>query len=161
MAKFSVNGFDLKTIRSLLTAAERKVFDSSTGKEIAAAGRQQLQAAVGHARTLRDKWRDLYAQQTRTTKRTAKAGTAANDRSRDKADLFAGAVERLEKRLAEIGTSTEKSSVKRAKKTTKKAALPPSKKARTAGHRATRAGVKSELKRAVTAVGGKKHKSKR
>lgn len=165
MAKVSVNGFDLKTIRSLLTAAERKVFDSSTGKALAAAGRDQLQAAVGQARTLRDKWRDLYAQQTRTTKRTAKAGTAANDRSRDKADLFAGAVERLEKRLAEIGTPTEKNvvktSVKTAKKTAKKAALPPSKKARTAGHRATRAGVKSELKRAVTAVGGKKHKSKR
>lgn len=158
MAKSSVDGFDFKAIRTMLTAAERKVFDSSIGKEMAAAGREQLQAAIGQARALRDKWRDLYAQQTRTTKRTAKAGTGANDRSREKSDLFAGAVARLETRLAEVGTAV-KSAVKKVAKAAPsakkgaalKAARATPKKVRTAAHRATRAGVKSELKRAVGA----------
>lgn len=163
MAKSSVDGFDLKTIRAMLTAAERKVFDSSIGKEIAAAGRAELQAAIGQARTLRDKWRDLYAKQTRTTKRTTKAGTGANDRSREKSELFAGALQRLETRLAELGTAT-KTAVKSVKKAAAKAvaapapkkavnlkaARPVTKKVRTAGHRATRAGVKAELKQVAT-----------
>jgi hypothetical protein len=107
MAKSSVEHFDLKTIREMLTAAERKVFDSSLGKQIAAASREQIQAAIGQARSLRDKWRDLYAEQTRGTKRSAKAGTAANDRSREKSELFAGALVRLEARLAEVGTAVQ------------------------------------------------------
>jgi len=159
MAKSSVDGFDLKTIRAMLTAAERKVFDSSIGKEINAAGRAELQAAIGHARTLRDKWRDLYAKQMRTTKRTTKAGSGANDRSREKSELFAGALQRLETRLAEVGTAakTAVKSVKKAaakavaapapkKSANLKAARPVTKKVRTAGHRVTRAGVKAELK---------------
>ena len=169
MAKSSVDGFDLKTIRAMLTAAERKVFDSSIGKEIAAAGKAELQAAIGHARTLRDKWRDLYAQQTRTTKRTVKAGTSANDRSREKSELFAGALERLEKRLAEVGT-VAKTAVKKVKKAAAKAvaapapkkaanpkaARPVTKKVRTAGHRATRAGVKAELKQVAAKKNAKR-----
>ena len=119
MAKASVGGLDLKAIRTMLTAAERRVFDSSVGREIVAAGREQLQAAISQARTLRDKWRDLYAQQTRTTKRTAKAGTPANDRSREKSELFAGALVRLEARLAEVGTAM-KSAVKKAGKAAKR-----------------------------------------
>jgi len=181
MAKASVGGLDLKAIRTMLTAAERRVFDSSVGRELVAAGREQLQAAISQARTLRDKWRDLYAQQTRTTKRTAKAGTPANDRSREKSELFAGALVRLEARLAEVGMAM-KSAVKKAGKAATaaatsaqkvvatpatrkganpKAARPAPKKVRTAAHRATRAGVRSELKLAVGAVNAKKGKAKR
>lgn len=174
MGKASPNTLDLKTIRAMLTAAERKVFDSSIGKEIAAAGREQLQAAIGHARTLRDKWRDLYAQQTRSTKRSSKAGTGANDRSREKSELFAGALERLEARLAEVGTavkSVAKKTVGSVKKSMAKpkapkaanikAARPASKKLRTAGHRAARADVRSELKQVVGTLRGKKGSSGR
>ena len=166
MAKASVDGFDLKTIRAMLTAAERKVFDSSIGKEIAAAGRAELQAAIGHARTLRDKWRDLYAQQTRTTKRMPKAGTGANDRSREKSELFAGALVRLEARLAEVGTAVQaaaKQATRAVRKAVKpkpaaklQAARPATKKVRTAAHRQTRAGVKSELKRATRAANARR-----
>ena len=167
MAKSSVEHFDLKTIRAMLTAAERKVFDSSLGKQIAAASREQIQAAIGQARSLRDKWRDLYAEQTRGTKRTAKAGTAANDRSREKSELFAGALERLEARLAEVGTAVQaaakqatravRKAVKQPKPAAKlQAARPATKKVRTAAHRQTRAGVKSELKRATRAVSAKR-----
>ena len=169
MAKASSETFDLKTIRAMLTTAERKVFDSSIGKEIATAGRAQLQAAIGHARTLRDKWRDLYAQQTRSTKRTSKAGTVANDRSREKSELFAGALERLETRLAEVGTAVKavaKKTVRGVKKSMAKpkasktanikAARPASKKLRTAGHRAARANVRSELKQVAGVLRTKK-----
>ena len=162
MPKPSTAGFDLKTIRGMLTAAERRVFESSIGKEIAAAGREQLQAAIGQARTLRDKWRDLYAKQTRTTKRSATSAATANDRSREKSELFAGAIERLESRLAEFGVAA-KTAVKSVKKAAAKAVAAPAskkraavkvarstpKKVRTAGHRATRAGVKAELKEVV------------
>lgn len=171
MAKASKDMFDLKAIRAMLTAAERKVFESSIGKEIAAAGREQLQAAIGHARTLRNKWRDLYAEQTRSTKRSTKAGTTANDRSREKSELFAGALDRLEARLAEVGTAVKSAAtkaVREVKKTVAKpasrkagninAARPTSKKVRTAGHRATRAEVRSELKQVAGALRGKKGK---
>lgn len=166
MAKASPDGLDLKTIRSLLTAAERRVFDSSVGKVVAAAGREQLQSAIGQARTLRDKWRELYARQTRTTKRTAKTGSASNDRSREKAELFAGVIERLEKRLAELGTAVKKT-VQKATRTARphaanvKAARPTPKKVRTAAHRKTRAGVKNELKHAAHGAGAKKPATKR
>jgi hypothetical protein len=166
MAKSSVEHFDLKTIRAMLTAAERKVFDSSLGKQIAAASREQIQAAIGQARSLRDKWRDLYAEQTRGTKRSAKAGSGANDRSREKSELFAGALERLETRLAEVGTAVQaaaKQATRAVRKAVKpkpaaklQAARPATKKVRTAAHRQTRAGVKSELKRATRAVNAKR-----
>jgi hypothetical protein len=166
MAKSSVEHFDLKTIREMLTAAERKVFDSSLGKQIAAASREQIQAAIGQARSLRDKWRDLYAEQTRGTKRSAKAGTAANDRSREKSELFAGALVRLEARLAEVGTAVQaaaKQATRAVRKAVKpkpaaklQAARPATKKVRTAAHRQTRAGVKSELKRATRAANAKR-----
>jgi hypothetical protein len=168
MAKSSVDHFDLKTIRAMLTAAERKVFDSSLGKQIAAAGREQLQAAIGHARSLRDKWRDLYAAQTRTTKRSAKAGTKVNDRSREKSELFAGAIERFEARLAEVGTAVQAAAKQARKAVTKavaapakpatklKAARPAPKKVRTAANRQTRAGVKKDLKRATRAANAKR-----
>lgn len=96
----------------------------------------------------------------------AKAGASPNDRSRDKAELFAGAIERLEKRLAEIGTVVKKT-VQKAARTARpnaanvKAARPTSKKVRTAAHRKTRAGVKSELKQTVRAAGAKKPSARR
>ena len=181
MAKAPGDGFDLKAIREMLTAAERKVFEASIGKEIAAAGHEQLKAAISQARTLRDKWRDLYAQQTRGTKRSPKAGTNANDRSREKSELFAGAIQRLEARLAEVGKAVKSATTKMGKAATAatkaaqkgvagrpaakaanlKAARPTSKKVRTAGHRATRAGVKSELRLMVGKVNAKKGKASR
>jgi len=167
MAKSSVEHFDLKTIRAMLTAAERRVFDSSLGKQIATASREQIQAAIGQARSLRDKWRDLYAEQTRGTKRTAKAGTAANDRSREKSELFAGTLERLEARLAEVGTAVQavaRQATRAVRKAVAKpkpaakigAARPATKKVRTAGHRQTRAGVKKKLARATRAANAKR-----
>jgi hypothetical protein len=93
----------LKKAKELLTAAERRFFDSSFGSALAKATHEQVQAATKQARILRNKWRDLHQNQTRSAKRTGKTGGGkVNARTQEKHDLFAGAVERLEKRLGDL-----------------------------------------------------------
>ena len=89
----------------LFTAAERKILDSSFGQALSSATHTQIDAAAKQARVLRDKWRDLTAGQGRKTKRAAAPVKAANSRSNEKADVFHGAVERLEKRLGELAAA--------------------------------------------------------
>ena len=88
--------------RTLLTGAEKKFFDSSFGTALAKHTHAQVQAAVKQARILRNKWRDLYASQSRTAKRSGRATAAANVRTREKHDLLADVVARFEKRLDEL-----------------------------------------------------------
>lgn len=144
MAKSSnVPGLD--RIRELFTSAELAVLESSTGKQLLAASQKQLDKALAQARTLRDKWRDLHATQSRTTKRSAAAGTAAaNARSREKSDAFAAAIERIQGRLAEFGLAPAAARPAAVKSVTKAT--------RTAGHRTTRAGVKGKLAAAAAEI---------
>lgn len=135
MAKSTVPGLD--RVRDLFTSAERAVLESTAGNALVAASRKQLDAALAQARALRDKWRDLHASQARVTKRSAAAGHAANARSRDKSDMFTAAVERVQARLAELGLVPAGGKASATKR--------PTKAARVAGHRATRAGVKGVL----------------
>jgi hypothetical protein len=142
MAKSSVPGLD--RIRDLFTSAEQAVLESTAGKTLLAHSRKQLDATLAQARALRDKWRDLHASQTRTTKRsTAGAGSAANVRSREKSDMFAAAIERVQARLAEVGIVAPAAKAAAPRKAS--AAKRPTKAARTAGHRAERATVKAAL----------------
>jgi hypothetical protein len=135
MAKSSVPGLD--RVRELFTSAERALLEATAGSTLLAASRKQLDKTLAQARGLRDKWRDLHAGQARTTKRSAAAGTAAaNARSREKADMFTAAIERLEGRLAELGLVA--APAKPAGKSVTKAA-------RQAGHRTARASVKGKL----------------
>ena len=92
-------------LRDLFTAAELKILDSSFGPTLANATHTQIEAAAKQARALRDKWRDLAANQGRKTKRAAAPVTAANSRSNEKIDVFHGALERLEKRLGELAAA--------------------------------------------------------
>jgi len=148
MAKSRTAPSTLDQVRALLTAAEQKVLNSSMGATIAKATREQVEAAMKRARGLRDKWRDLHASQARSTKRTAKAGSGANGRTKAKHDVFDGAVKRLEARLAEltagvravVGGQAARLSVAQKK---------PTKAARTKAARGGRASVRSELKSAV------------
>lgn len=87
--------------QSLLTQAERRILDSSVGRSLAEATQKQLQATLAKARTLRNKWQDLFKRQTMATKRTASHADQANTRSLDKSELFAAAVKRIEARIAE------------------------------------------------------------
>lgn len=86
---------------SLLTLAERRVLDSSVGRTLAEATQKQLQATLGRARILRDKWQDLFKRQTLAAKRTLSRGQPVNTRSLDKSELFAAAVKRIEARITQ------------------------------------------------------------
>jgi len=142
MAKSSVPGLDRN--RDLFTSAELAVLESTVDAALAGASRRQLEKALVQARTLRDKWRDLHAAQSRTSKRSAGVGgTAANARSRDKSDILAAAVERVQARLADLGHDAPAGT---------SAGKRPSKPARTAGHRTARAGVKSTLAAAAAGL---------
>jgi hypothetical protein len=93
----------VKRAKELLTGAEKRFFDSSFGTSLAKATHAQVQAAIKQTRILRNKWRDLYQEQTRSAKRGGKpAAGAGNARTQDKHEIFAAAVERFEKRLAEL-----------------------------------------------------------
>jgi hypothetical protein len=107
--------------KELLTAAEKKVFDSSFGAALSKATHAQVQAAAKHTRILRDKWRDLYESQTRAAKKAGRGAVASvNARTQDKHDLLAAAVLRFEKRLGELKTAVE-SAVAKAKPAAKAA----------------------------------------
>lgn len=125
--------------RSLLTAAERVLVEASEGKGLAQATRSMLQSWLVRARETRDKWRGLLGQQTRASKRAPKAVADANTRSLAKASLFDGVVKRFEAQMAALAPATAKAG----RPATRKSAP---KRARTAGHRAVRAGVKAEMK---------------
>lgn len=136
MAKSSsVPGLD--RVRELFTSAERAVLEATAGSTLLAASRKQVEKTLAQARSLRDKWRDLHASQARTTKRAAAAGPAANARSREKADMFTAAIDRLQARLAELGLVAAPAKSAAGKSVTKAA--------RQAGHRTTRASVKGKL----------------
>lgn len=94
--------------QTLLTVAERRILDSSVGRTLAEATQKQLQTALTQARTLRDKWQDLFKRQAMATKRTAKHGDQANTRTLDKSELFAAAVKRIEARIAEAAAAVNK-----------------------------------------------------
>jgi hypothetical protein len=93
----------VKRAKDLLTGAEKKFFDSSFGASLAKSTQAQVQSAIKQARILRNKWRDLYQEQTRSSKRGGKpAAGAGNARTQHKHEIFAAAAERFEKRLAEL-----------------------------------------------------------
>ena len=135
MATSGVPGLD--RIRELFTSAERTVLESTAGKSLVEASRKQLDATLAQARALRDKWRDLHTAQSRATKRAGKGAANANARSREKSDMFAAAIERIQARLAEFGLAPA---------TGRPASKSVTKAARRAGHRSTRASVKGALK---------------
>lgn len=139
-----------------LTAAEQRVLDSTVGSSLATATRNQLQAAIKQARTLRDKWRDLFNRQSLTTKKAAaRTNDPANTRSLEKADLFGAAVKRLEARLEELaeGISAAVGGKRGGAKPSRTAAAKPASKAvRTAGHRAARASIRETLSEAVAGI---------
>lgn len=147
MASSSRPGGTLASLRSLLTTAERKVLESTTGSALGRASQQQVQSLMKRARELRDKWRDLQESQSRSTKRTKDRG-AANARSREKHELFHGAVARLEARLAEFGDTVAAAVKGGPSREAGKAAVQ-------AKRRSARTGLRTELRRAAAALSKK------
>jgi hypothetical protein len=147
MASSSRPTSPIAALRSLLTSAERGVLEATTGSALAKATQQEVQKLIKQTRDLRDKWRDLHESQNRSNKRTKDRG-AANARSREKHELFHGAVARLEARLAEFG-GTVAATVKGV------AARATGKAARQATHRSARAGLRAEMKQTAAALAKK------
>ncbi len=149
-AKSSGAGVSQNRLRSLCTAAERKLLEMSEKSGLSKVAHAEVQALLARAREARDKWRGLVGQQTRVVKRAPKAVAEANARSRAKADLFDGAVKRFEahlKTLASAVTAAAQSATKALADRVKKP-----KRARVAGNRASRAGLRAELSRQVATL---------
>ncbi|NCY03226.1 MAG: hypothetical protein EBX36_10050, partial [Planctomycetia bacterium] len=139
----SGSGASFNRLRSLCTAAERKLLEMSESSALSKAAHAEVQALLARVRTARDKWRGLVGQQTRVVKRAPKAVAEANARSRDKADLFDGAVKRIEAHLKTL-SATVAGAARSAVKPLAALAKKP-KRARVAGHRTARAGLRAEL----------------
>jgi hypothetical protein len=137
-------------IVKLLNATEQRLFHSSRGTKLATATAAELGKSIELARALRDKWRDQFRSQRRVGQAATRGrGVDGNERSEQKSRLFGEVLERLQGRLAEIGTSVSK-----AVGSKRKASSRPSRAARTAGHRATRASIRASLAELSTAIPG-------
>lgn len=109
----------------------------------------EIKKLAARARKLFDKWHDQSRTQARGKSRSAGFGEAAANTAL-KADIFRHALESFEARLAKLVKS---GSAKPAAKTV-------SKRERSAEHRATRAGVRDELKQEKLARAEKTRKAK-
>lgn len=93
--------------RALLTAAELELFDQSRAEPIKALTLARLRGKVTRARTLRDKFRDLFRRQTvsvrsaSTTKGRSPVG-ADNERTQRKADILQEVLDRFEARITQL-----------------------------------------------------------
>ena len=126
----------------LFTPSERSLLDRSTAGALAKAAPAEVKETLGRMRAARDKWRSLAAHQDRGVKRAPRGVSPANARSRDKAEVFAGAVKRLEAHVAEEGSA----------KTPPAPGRKTPKKRRVAAHRTSRAGLRAALGRAVATL---------
>lgn len=93
----------LSKARSLCTAAELRFVESCRGRVLAKATEAQLRERIAVARELRDKWADAYTRQRRQDKQ--EQGFPANKadvRSREKSELFAEVLGRVEAQLEKI-----------------------------------------------------------
>ena len=137
------SGVSSDRLRSLCTAEERNLLDMSETASLSKAAHAEVQALLKRARTFRDKWRALVGKQTRVVKRAPKAVAEANARSLAKSDLFDGAVKRFEAHLKTAAAAVSGAARSAVKPIAALAKKP--KRARVAGHRTARAGLRAEL----------------
>lgn len=104
--------------RKLLTAAELELFALSRGDDLKALTAVQLRGKVRRSRTLRDKYQDLHRRQRVASRgRTgSKSGTGgvANERTAQKAQVFAEVLGRFEQRLAQLEAAAARAAQKAA-----------------------------------------------
>lgn len=141
---------------ALLNKGEMQLYDDSRQNALRGFTASQLETRVTRARSARDRSRDLLRRQKLSSRaRTgSKRGTsgAANQRSKDKAEVMADILKRFETRLKEakkIEKEAAKSARPVAKKATKKAVRKVAKKA-------TKKVVKKAAKKTVSKKAAKK-----
>lgn len=142
--------YTITQARKLLTTGELSVFESSRPQPLRALTPARLRSKLERARTLRDKYRDLYRRQTVATRgapaRTRSPVGADNQRTKQKAELFAEVLARYE---------TEQKRVDAAAKVAAKAAAKAAKEAAKAAKAAEKASA-SAKKAGTASRGGKK-----
>jgi hypothetical protein len=93
----------LSRARKLCTGAELRFVELCRGRALAKASVAQLKARITRARDLRDKWADAFTRQRRQAKE--QQGFPANNvnaRSREKSELFAEVLARVEAQLEAV-----------------------------------------------------------
>lgn len=141
---------------ALLNKGEMQLYDDSRQNALRGFTASQLETRVTRARSARDRSRDLLRRQKLSSRAStgSKRGTsgAANQRSKDKAEVMADILKRFETRLKEakkIEKEAAKSARPVAKKATKKAVRKVAKKA-------TKKVVKKAAKKTVSKKAAKK-----
>lgn len=104
--------YTLTQARPLLNAAELELFSQSRAEPIKALTPKSLAGKVTRARTLRDKYRDLYRRQTVSLRGEDAGGRSANatdnERTQRKADIFQEVLERFEARTTLLHERSER-----------------------------------------------------
>ena len=104
--------YTLTQVRPLLNAAELELFDQSRADPIKGLTPARLAGKVKRARTLRDKYRDLYRRQTVAVRGEDASGRPAdgsdNERTQRKADIFQEVLERFEARTTLLQARTDR-----------------------------------------------------
>ncbi|UOB06128.1 hypothetical protein [[Acidovorax] ebreus] len=99
--------YTITQARPLLTAAELELFDQSRTEPIKALTLSRLRGKVTRARTLRDKYRDLYRRQTVAMRSAPNSKSRSpvgsdNERTQRKADILQEVLGRFEARVAQL-----------------------------------------------------------
>jgi len=103
--------YTITQVRPLLSTPELALFEHSRAEAVKALTAAQLRQKVTRARTLRDKYRDLYRRQTVQSRRERAGGSAAgpdNQRTGQKAEIFAQALGRFESQLFKAESRTQR-----------------------------------------------------
>lgn len=120
--------FTLRQVQPLLTKPELELFQASRATAIKTLTARQLATRITRARTLRDKYRDLYRRQTVATRSGPASQRGAqgseNARTEVKAEVMAEALARFEAQLAKVEARVAQAPAKKTavKKTTVKKA---------------------------------------
>jgi len=92
--------------KKLLTATELEVFDAGKATEIGKLTKPELRRNLERNRRLRDKYHDLFRRQRLATRAESgsKSGNSgvANQRTQQKEEIFAEAVDRLKQRILQL-----------------------------------------------------------
>lgn len=123
------------TLKTLCTASEWELIQASRPGQLGQHGAGELRRLVARSRKLCDKWQGLARAQARQTSRASGVGAAAPN-SQLKADAFRQSLDRFSVRLAKLEPSDAGA---------KGSAPRPGKRAKSAGHRATRATTRKKL----------------
>jgi hypothetical protein len=91
--------------RELTTRDEQALVDESFHPAIRAFSEADLRDRIARARRLRQKYRDLGQRQGVASKQRGRGGSSDNERTGEKARLFAETIVRFEKRLAASGAA--------------------------------------------------------